>query len=33
VLAKDPLEDVKNLRSVTLTVKRGKQFLRGDYGQ
>jgi imidazolonepropionase-like amidohydrolase len=33
VLAKDPLEDVKNLRSVTLTVKRGKQFPRGDYGQ
>ena len=33
VLAKNPLEDVRNLRSVTLTVKRGKQFPRADYGQ
>ncbi len=33
VLTKNPLEDVKNLRSVTLTVKRGKQFPRADYGQ
>jgi imidazolonepropionase-like amidohydrolase len=31
VLAKNPLEDVKNFRSVTLTVKRGKQFPRADY--
>jgi imidazolonepropionase-like amidohydrolase len=33
VLAKNPLEDVRNFRSVTLTVKRGKQFPRADYGQ
>lgn len=31
ILAKNPLDDVRNLRSVTLTVKRGKQFPRGDY--
>lgn len=31
VLTKNPLEDVRNLRSVTLTVKRGKQFPRADY--
>ena len=33
LLAKNPLEDVKNLRSVVLTIKRGKQFPRADYGQ
>jgi imidazolonepropionase-like amidohydrolase len=33
VLTKNPLEDVKNLRSVTLTVKRGKQFPRADYDE
>ena len=33
VLAKNPLDDVRNLRSVTLTVKRGKQYSRADYGQ
>lgn len=33
VLTKNPLEDVKNLRSVMLTVKRGKHFPRADYGQ
>jgi len=33
VLTKNPLEDVKNFRSVTLTVKRGKPFPRADYGQ
>jgi len=33
VLTKNPLEDVKNFRSVALTVKRGKQFPRADYGQ
>lgn len=32
VLAKNPLEDVHNFRSVTLTVKRGRQFPRADYG-
>ena len=32
VLSKNPLEDVRNMRSVTLTVKRGKQFPRADYG-
>ena len=33
VLTKNPLEDAQNFRSVTLTVKRGKQFPRADYGQ
>jgi len=33
VLTKNPLEDVKNLRGVVLTIKRGKQFPRADYGQ
>ena len=33
VLTKNPLEDVQNFRSVTLTVKRGKQFPRADYEQ
>lgn len=33
VLAKNPLENVKNLRTVTLTVKRGRQFHREDYKQ
>jgi hypothetical protein len=27
----DPTRDVANLRSVVMTVKRGKQFLRADY--
>ncbi len=31
VLAKNPLEDVHNFRSVVLTVKRGRQFSRTDY--
>jgi imidazolonepropionase-like amidohydrolase len=31
VLTKNPLEDVRNFRSVMLTVKRGRQFLRADY--
>jgi imidazolonepropionase-like amidohydrolase len=31
VLAKNPIEDVRNFRSVTLTVKRGRQFPRADY--
>ena len=31
VLAKNPLEDVRNFRSVVLTVKRGRAFPREDY--
>ncbi|MDB5692005.1 MAG: putative hydrolase [Alphaproteobacteria bacterium] len=31
VLARNPLEDVHNLRSVVLTVKRGRRFARVDY--
>ena len=30
-LKKDPLQDIANVRSVTLTVKRGKHFARDDY--
>ena len=30
-LANDPLQDIGNLRSVVLTVKRGHQFARADY--
>lgn len=30
-LKKDPLQDIGNVRSVTLTVKRGKQFARDEY--
>jgi imidazolonepropionase-like amidohydrolase len=30
-LKKDPLQDIGNLRSVTLTVKRGKHYAREDY--
>lgn len=31
VLAANPLDDVRNMRSVVMTVKRGRQFLRSDY--
>lgn len=31
VLASNPLEDVRNMRSVVLTVKRGREFPRSDY--
>ena len=31
VLTKNPLEDVRNLRTVTLTVKRGRHFACADY--
>jgi imidazolonepropionase-like amidohydrolase len=31
VLAKDPLADIDNLKSVTLTVKRGIRYPRSDY--
>ena len=31
VLAKDPLDNVSNLKTVTLTVKRGVRFRRADY--
>lgn len=31
VLAKDPLQTVANLKSVVLTVKRGRRFARSDY--
>lgn len=30
-LTKDPLQDIGNVRSVTLTVKRGKHYAREDY--
>ncbi|HPF24801.1 MAG TPA: amidohydrolase family protein [Hyphomonas sp.] len=30
-LAADPLVDIQNIRSVELTVKRGKEYLRADY--
>jgi imidazolonepropionase-like amidohydrolase len=30
-LQKDPLQDIGNLRSVVLTVKRGHEFARADY--
>jgi imidazolonepropionase-like amidohydrolase len=30
-LAKDPLADIANVRTVTLTVKRGKEFARRAY--
>jgi len=32
VLAKNPLDDVTNFRSVVMTVKRGRAFMRSDYG-
>jgi imidazolonepropionase-like amidohydrolase len=31
VLARDPLADIANMRSVTLTVKRGRAYPRGDF--
>jgi imidazolonepropionase-like amidohydrolase len=31
ILSKNPLEDVRNFRSVVLTVKRGRQFPRAEY--
>jgi imidazolonepropionase-like amidohydrolase len=31
ILARNPLEDIRNLRSVVLTVKRGRRFSRADY--
>ena len=31
VLAKNPLDDVRNFRSVVLTVKRGRQFPRSAF--
>jgi hypothetical protein len=31
VLAKDPLADIDNLRSITLTVKRGRDYPRSGY--
>ena len=31
VLAKDPREDIANLRSIVMTVKRGRVFRRADY--
>jgi hypothetical protein len=30
-LAKNPLEDIRNLRSVTMTVKRGARYARADF--
>jgi len=31
VLSANPLDDVRNMRSVVLTVKRGRQYRRADY--
>jgi imidazolonepropionase-like amidohydrolase len=31
ILSANPLDDVRNMRSVVMTVKRGRQFLRSDY--
>lgn len=31
ILAKNPLDDIDNLRTVTETVKRGRRFRRADY--
>jgi len=31
VLSANPLEDVRNMRSVVMTVKRGRPYLRADY--
>jgi imidazolonepropionase-like amidohydrolase len=31
VLSANPLEDVRNMRSVVMTVKRGRTYLRADY--
>jgi imidazolonepropionase-like amidohydrolase len=33
VLAANPLDDVHNMRSVVMTVKRGRIFRRSDYGR
>jgi len=30
-LAKDPLADIANVKTVTLTLKRGHEFPRRDY--
>ena len=31
VLSANPLDDVRNMRSVTMTVKRGRVYPRADY--
>jgi imidazolonepropionase-like amidohydrolase len=31
VLSRNPIDDVTALRSVAMTVKRGRQFIRADY--
>ena len=31
VLGKNPLDDIANIRSVTLTVKRGMPYRRDEY--
>lgn len=31
VLAKDPLADIENIRSIALTVKRGREYPRADF--
>jgi imidazolonepropionase-like amidohydrolase len=31
VLSANPLEDVRNMRSVVMTVKRGRIYRRDDY--
>jgi imidazolonepropionase-like amidohydrolase len=31
VVARNPLEDIRNLRTIVLTVKRGREYRRTDY--
>ncbi len=31
ILARDPIADIANIRTVTLIVKRGERFSRSDY--
>ena len=31
VLAKDPLADIENLKSLELTIKRGRAYARADF--
>jgi imidazolonepropionase-like amidohydrolase len=31
VLAKNPLEDIGNVRSITLAIKRGREYPRSGY--
>ena len=31
VLTRDPLADIANIRTIEMTVKRGRAYPRGDY--